>query len=454
MVENVKHVHFVGIGGINMSALAKWFLHEGVKVTGSDMAKSNLTQQVETAGAQVTQGHSESNMTDSIDLVVYSPAVPETNPERAWAVANNVRCLSNFELLGEISKDFSTIVVTGTNGKSTTTAMLGLILEAAGYDPTVLVGTLVPGFKDGNLRIGKGRFFVVEGCEYKANMLHMDPEMVVLTNIEEDHLDFYRDLDHIKETFQQFIDKLQGKGLAIWNQDNENARSLNYPKGVSTGIETEAEYHGHDRTAGEGQQSMQVNRDEGSRVELGELTLQVPGTFNLSNALQATAAAMELGVPFETCRRALADFTGVWRRFERLGTWNGADVISDYGHHPTGVKETIEGAKEFFPGRRVVLCYQPHQHDRTRKLFDGFVETLPLADELIVVEIYDVAGRNEDHNISSSELVNAINQNGNNAQFAPDFETAKQQLTDLVQEKDVLIIMGAGDIDDLARDLV
>jgi UDP-N-acetylmuramate--alanine ligase len=316
------------------------------------------------------------------------------------------------------------------------------------------VGTLVPGFKDGNLRIGKGRFFVVEGCEYKANMLHMDPEMVVLTNIEEDHLDFYRDLDHIKETFQQFIDKLQGKGLAIWNHDNENARSLNYPKGVSTGIETEAEYHGHDRSAGEGQQTMHVNREEGGRVELGELTLQVPGTFNLSNALQATAAAMELGVPFETCRRALADFTGVWRRFERLGTWNGADVISDYGHHPTGIKETIEGAKEFFPGRRVVLCYQPHQHDRTRKLFDGFVDTLPLADELIVVEIYDVAGRNEDHNISSSELVNAINQNGNNAQFAPDFETAKQQLTDLVQEGDVLIIMGAGDIDNLARDLV
>ncbi|MDG1949196.1 MAG: UDP-N-acetylmuramate--L-alanine ligase, partial [bacterium] len=374
--------------------------------------------------------------------------------ERAWAVANNVRCISNFELLGEISKDFSTIVVTGTNGKSTTTAMLGVILEAAGYDPTVLVGTLVPGFKQGNLRIGKGRFFVVEGCEYKANMLNLEPEMIVLTNIEEDHLDFYRDLDHIKETFQTFVDKLQGKGLTIWNNDDENARTLSYPKGVSTGIETEGEYHGHDRSASAGQQAMQVNRKEGTRVELGELALQVPGAFNLSNALQATAAAMEIGVPFETCARALAEFTGVWRRFERLGQWNGAELISDYGHHPTGIKETIEGAKEFFPGKRIVLCYQPHQHDRTRKLFDRFVETLPLADELIVTEIYDVAGRNEKHSISSRQLVTTINGNGKNAQFAPDFATAKQQLTDLVKDGDVLIIMGAGDIDQLARELV
>lgn len=432
-----------------MSALAKWFLHEGVKVSGSDVHQSEITQDLRRRGAKVFSGHAESQVAQDVDLLLYSPAVPESNPERQTARERGIRECSNFEFLGELSREFSTIVVSGTNGKSTTTAMLGLILEAAGYDPTVLVGSFVPSFKDGNFRIGKGRFFVVEGCEYRANMLHLEPEMIVLTNIEEDHLDFYRDIGHIQATFQEFVDKLKSKGLVVLNADDAVSMKLAADRSVNYGTDkTNTAYTVLHRTTQPGEQVVTTNH--------GELRLQIPGAFNAMNALAATAAAMELGVPFETCRRVLADFTGIWRRFERVGLFKGADVISDYGHHPTAVRQTIFATREFFPGRRIVLCFQPHQHDRTKKLFNEFVEVLPLADVTIVVEIYDVAGRNEDASVSSRDLVDAIKAQDStkDVRFARDLDAAQRELENLVKPDDVVLIMGAGDIDDLARRLV
>lgn len=448
MFEKYKHVHFVGIGGIGMSALAKWFLHEGVQVSGSDLVMTNLTKDLEQRRAQIFSGQSAENISDTVDLVIYSPAVPETNTERQRALELGIEQKTNFEMLGEISKDFSTIVVTGTNGKSTTTAMLGLILQEAGYDPTVLVGSLVPGFKDGNFRHGKSRFFVVEGCEYRANMTLLEPEMIVLTNIEEDHLDYYRDLNHIKETFQSFVDKLQGKGLIMLNGDDQVSVSLKTNRSVRyASKDSSATYHVLTRTVEGGKQMVKTNH--------GDLVLQVPGSFNVMNALAAMGAAMEIGVPFETCARALSTFTGIWRRFERLGTWQGADVISDYAHHPTAIRETITAAKEFFPERRLVLYFQPHHHNRTKELFEGFVETLSGADVLIVNEIYDVAGRNEDHDVSSRELVEKIQQLNPNktALYVAGFDEAKIEIESVIKEQDVLLIMGAGDIDTFARKL-
>lgn len=446
MFSQYKHVHFVGIGGIGMSALAKWFLHEGVKVSGSDVHLSSITHDLEARGATIFSGHSDANLAQSVDLLIYSPAVPSTNVERVAARERGVPEQTNFEILGELSKFFSTIVVSGTNGKSTTTAMLGLILEAAGYDPTVLVGSLVPEFKEGNFRDGRGKFFIVEGCEYRANMLQFHPEMIVLTNIQEDHLDYYRDLKHIQETFQTFVDK--AKGVVVLNADDAGSAVLKVNRPVTYGSNrTHATYASTSRKIENGIQQVTTN--------VGNFELQIPGEFNVYNALAATAAAMELGVAFETCRQVLKDFHGIWRRFERVGVWKGADVISDYGHHPSAIKQTIEAAREFFPGRRIVLCYQPHQHDRTKKLFDEFVATLPLADLLIVVEIYDVMGRNEEHDVSSKYLVEAINRSyRSNSTYAPDLSAAESQLRDLVKPNDVLLIMGAGDIDDLARALV
>ncbi|MBI5793871.1 UDP-N-acetylmuramate--L-alanine ligase [Candidatus Uhrbacteria bacterium] len=455
MFKQYKHVHFVGIGGIGMSALAKWFLHEGVSVTGSDVHASEITRDLHERGVKVYLGHAADHLARDVDLLIYTPAAPESNVERQAARERGIRELSNFEFLGRISREFSTIVVSGTNGKSTVTAMLGLILEAAGYDPTVLVGSLVPSFMDGNLRVGKGRFFVVEGCEYRANMLHLVPEMIVLTNIEEDHLDYYRDIDHIQATFQEFVGKLASKGLVVLNGDDAVSAKLSVNRSVKYGTNsTDTTYTLMCRSTQPGQQTVTTN--------YGELRLQIPGAFNAMNALAATAAAMELGVPFSTCRRVLSDFKGIWRRFERAGVYNGADVISDYGHHPTAVRQTIEATREFFPGRRVVMCYQPHQHDRTKKLFNEFVEVLALADQLILAEIYDVAGRNEEAGVSSRDLVEAINRSLGRARptgeanmtYASNLSDAESQLRKIVQPGDVILVMGAGDIDEVARKLV
>ncbi len=456
MFTGIKHAHFVGIGGIGMSALAKWMLHEGIQVTGSDVHTSDITNDLSQRGINVFSGHAVSNVAEGVDIVVRTPAVPEDNVELKEAAARGIRIVSNFELLGEVSSLYSTIVVTGTNGKSTTTAMLGLILEAAGYDPTVLVGSLVPGFKDGNFRKGTGRFFVIEGCEYKANMMHLQPEMIVLTNIEEDHLDYYRDLEHIQQTFQKFVDKLKGQGMVVYNVKDKGTQVLKFPQGIGYGADVETDYFSRDRKTQPGSQNAMVFRKEEKEVHLGDVDLNVPGAFNIENALAATAAAMELGVPFATCRQALAEFGGIWRRFERVGVWHGADVVSDYGHHPSGVSGTIEAAREFFPGRRMVLCYQPHQHDRTIKLFDDFVKTLSLADHIVLVEIYDVAGRNEDHEVSSRQLVEAIKKrdSAKDIRYAPDLHHAENELRDLVKPGDVILIMGAGDIDELARKII
>lgn len=448
-----------------MSALAKFLIAKEKQVSGSDVCDSEIVQDVILKGVKVSLGHSIGNLPETTDVLIYSSAVPPGNPERELAREKGIPEVSYSQFLGEVSKTFSTIVVTGTHGKSTTTAMIGLILEAAGYDPTVLVGSFVPMFPEKNLRIGKGRFFVVEGCEYQANMLNLHPEMIVLTNIEEDHLDYYRDLNHIRDTFQIFADKLIGKGMMILNANDAESMKLQVERPVTYRFtppakegpgevcDSSAGYTVFDRVTSKGEQSFSVCR--GDEI-LGRLKLIIPGVHNVMNAIAATSAAMELGVPFETCTRVLETFPGIWRRFERVGTWHEADVISDYGHHPTAVETTINAAREFFPGRRIVLCFQPHQHSRTKALFDGFVHALQLADETVVAEIYDVAGRNEEHEMSSRLIVEKIKQDHPDAHvmFSHNFDAIKSALEQVVRSGDVLIIMGAGDIDAVARDIV
>ena len=469
MLLEKNHFHFVGIGGIGMSALAKFLISKEKHVTGSDVYDSETIQDLNKKGIHVSIGHDSNHVLDSAEVVIYSSAVPSTNPERIAARERNIPEVSYAQFLGEVSKGFSTIVVTGTHGKSTTTALLGLMLEAAGYDPTVLVGSFVPTFPDKNLRLGKGRFFVVEGCEYQANMLNLHPEMIVLTNIEEDHLDYYRDINHIRDTFQIFADKLIGKGMMILNADDAESMKLKVERPITYSLapfETPSSfeegagggrcgYVALDRKTFAGEQSFAVSRFEDGSTIIGRLKLIIPGAHNVMNAIAATAAAMELGVPFETCARVLETFPGIWRRFERVGTWRNADVISDYGHHPTAVAKTIAAAREFFPDRRIVLCFQPHQHSRTKALFEGFVDALQLADETIVAEIYDVAGRNEEHEMSSRLIVEKIKKENLNAHvmFSANFDAVKSALEQIVRSNDVLIVMGAGDIDCIAREI-
>lgn len=455
MFEDIKKVHFIGIGGIGTSAIAKLFLTLGKKVSGSDVAESDITRDLEKYGAEIFLGHATEQVPKDADLMIYSAAIQELNPERRQAKKLGIHELSYPQFLGEISKQYKTIAVSGTNGKSTTTAMLGLILEAARIDPTIIVGSLVPGFEIGNLRVGKSEYFVVEACEYRANILNIDPAMIVLTNIEEDHLDFYRDLGHIRETFQIFVDKMKGRGLVVWNADDPETQKLTMDKSVTYGMQQPAVYAATGRRVEEGKQFVMISQGEDV---LGELALQVPGAFNVMNALAAISAAMEIGVSFEVCAKTLAEFKGIWRRFERVGKFGGAEVISDYGHHPTSIRNTVEAAREFFPGRRIVLCFQPHQHSRTKELFNEFVQSLQTADVVVVPEIYKVVGRTEkeEKEISSRDIVERVKEMDASKEifYAANFEEVEFKLREIIKKDDILIIQGAGDVDVLARKLV
>ncbi|MBU0531246.1 UDP-N-acetylmuramate--L-alanine ligase [Patescibacteria group bacterium] len=468
MLENISKIHLIGAGGIGVSAVGKWLIAKGKEVTATDLYDTEISRALDAAGAVVHIGPAPDMISEGIDLVVYSSAVPESDSERVKARKLGIKELSYAEFLGEMSREYSTIVVSGTNGKSTTTAILGLILEEAGLDPTVIVGSKVPSWEHGNLRVGSGECFVVEGCEYKANMLQLDPSMIVLTNIEEDHLDFYRDLNHIRETFQTFVDKLPEDGILVRNIDDPESMKLKTDKNDQTySIGHQANFVADNREVEPGKQSFDLTH--GSK-KLGTVEMQVPAKFNVSNALAATAAATKLGVDEKAIKSALKKFSGIWRRYERVGDFTvrsdnrkvvkEVPVISDYAHHPTAIEQTLNATREFFPNKRVLVCFQPHQHARTIELFDDFVPAFDQADELIISEIYDVAGRDaEAEEISSRKLVKAIKKHDAKIGFdrhviyAEDLEAAEKEVRDRVHKHDVVIVMGAGDIDEVARNV-
>lgn len=456
MWKDATHIHCIGAGGIGVSAVMKFLHFQGKTVTGSDVSCSEITDVLSKMGMRIYEGHKDQHVADTVDLVVFSSAISASNPEREAAQKRGIKQVSYFEFLGALSRMYSTIVVTGTHGKSTTTALLGLMLEAAGYDPTVVVGSQVASFEHGNLRRGNSPYLVLEGCEYQANMLHLEPEMIVLTNIEHDHPDFYRDLDHTKETFQTFINKRRGKGAVIWNHEDPASNTLSIEGGVSFSTTRGAHYWMENHVAQEGLQVFDVYTGQQEAVHLGSIQFALPGYYNVRNALAALTAAMELGVKFETCKQVLETFVGIWRRYERLGVYKGAELISDYGHHPTAVKNVLEATRDFFPDRRIVLCYQPHQHSRTQELFNDFVRVLPAADVIVLPEIYGVTGRTENESVSSRDLVEAIKKIVPDVEiyFVTDLARARACIDAVILPGDVLLIQGAGSIDQLARTLM
>ena len=471
--KKIKRAHAIGIGGIGVSALAKYLALHGAEVSGSDSFDSEIVREAAAAGVKIFLGHKPENISKDIDFVFYSDAVPEDNAERAAARELGIAEISYAKLLGELSKTKQTIAISGTNGKSTTTAMVGLILERAGYDPTVIVGSKVPGFKYGNLRIGSSDWLVVEADEYRAHLLDLFPAHAIITNIEEDHLDYYRDLGHIKETFREFAKKLDIEGNLVINNDDPASAEIEGKRTagagfdaqkVSFGIKSPADYVAKNISVSAGEQSFEVWRNFNGEENLGRIVLRVPGRFNLMNALGATALCLSLGISFETIQEVLSDFQGIWRRFERVGTlpgsWmdgNAPIIISDYAHHPTAVSGTISAAREFYPGKRIVAVFQPHQHNRTKKLFDGFVHSFAGADMLILPEIYDVPGReeSEDQDVSSKDLVAAVKEKGlvPDARYGGSLEETESLVRAVARAGDVILIMGAGTIDKVARQL-
>ncbi|HDQ22992.1 MAG TPA: UDP-N-acetylmuramate--L-alanine ligase [Candidatus Uhrbacteria bacterium] len=476
-ISKLKKIHIIGIGGIGISAVAKLLLSMDKVVTGSDLVDSDLIGVLRNFGAKIKIGpHKAENVDKNADLIIYSDAVPEDNPERVQGRKYKVESLSYFQFLGEYSKDKYTIAISGCHGKTTTTALVGLILENAGLDPTVIVGSKVQNW-DGNLRIGAGKYFVVEADEYKAHMLELNPQAIILNNIEFDHADYYRDLNHVVESFQEFVNKLPSDGYFIYNADDQIlGERIEKPACHILSYALENESADLIVKNIKIENSRQIFRPIYKSQELRDFNLQVPGRFNVANALAASLLALELGVKPDIIKDTLSQYKGVWRRFEIIGAIknltpakNNVLVVSDYAHHPTEVAKTILAAKEFYPNKRLLVVFQPHQIQRTKALFDEFVKTFAQspAEVVILSEIYDVAGREEKDvtkKISSNDLLDKIILTeskklvqgiiSSKYYYADSLAETKAKILTEVQSNDVVLILGAGDIDKVARELV
>lgn len=450
-IFKAKKIYCAGVGGIGLSALARILLHEGKEVYGSDREESLMIEELRKLGAHIITSEDASAFPSGVEVLIYSAALPENNSIRSEARQRNIPEMVYPEALGQlIDAGKLSIAISGTNGKTTTTALTARIFEEASFDPTVVVGSVVKEWKS-NARLGKKDTVIVEACEHKAHMLYLNPDVIVLTNIEEDHLDYYKDLEHITQTFQAYVQKLPKHGWLIKNNDDvvSRERIIKTPAQIKTyGIEKSADVMAKDIVSFAGSQSFEVWVKE---KYFGDVNLRIPGKINVYNALAALTAALALGVEREAVERALNTFHGTWRRFEILGAWKEATIISDYAHHPTSIQATIAAAREWYPKQRIIAVFQPHQKNRTKKLFEGFVEALTKADVVIMPEIFYVQGREENIQISSRDIVKKINKVP--AWYAENLEDTKKVLEKQVRKGDVILMMGAGDIYTLSEQL-
>jgi UDP-N-acetylmuramate--alanine ligase len=427
-----RRVHLMGIGGAGVSALARLFLARGDHVSGCDTRDSSTTRMLAAEGARIQLGHDPSHVRDQ-DLVVYSGAVRADSGELQAARASAARVLTRAEMLAELINGSESVAVAGTHGKTTVTFMVGHVLTAAGWDPSVLVG-------DGlSSRAGGSSWLVAEADESDGSLALHRPRHAILTSVEFDHPDHFRDLEQVDALFRGFLKVVPGVSVVC----ADYPRALAMPvagRRVTYGFAAEADY----RCEAVGERMFHVLR----RGEpLAELKLQVPGRHNRQNATGALAMAVELGVDPAIASEALASYPGAHRRMERLGTWRGASVYDDYGHHPTKVRETLAAAREL-GHRRLILVFQPHRYSRFQALRDEFAESLEAADAVIVTEIYG-AGEQNPSGLSGVELAMRVPR----ARFAPDLGSARELLEELVGEGDLVLVMGAGDVWKLGDEL-
>lgn len=411
-----------------MSALAQYYLAKGHKVYGSDLAASEITDFLKSKGVKVNIGQRAKNIESDIDLVVYSPAVKPDNLEFKRAKKLKIKLQSYPEALGELTKEYFTIAVSGAHGKSTTTAMIALVLIKAGLDPTVIVGTKVKEFGSTNFRAGQSKILVIEACEYDSSFLNYQSKIIVVTNVDKEHLDYFKTFANIKKAFKNFIMRLPADGFLVFNNDDKFIPRFLQPNFKIA--------------------SYSLEQPEAKKIKK---LLKVPGLHNVSNALAVLQVARILEVPDEIIFDGLSEFTGTWRRFEiKNGSVNGKKiiVISDYGHHPNEVLATLKAAREKYPKKFILCVFQPHQHQRTFYLFADFIKVFRSApiDEIIITDIYDVAGREEEgisKKINSKKLVKKINKQ---KVFYLPFDKLEEKIKENIKSGDVLIIMGAGSI--------
>ena len=434
-------IHFVGIGGIGMSGLAKILVVRGDAVTGCDLHPCSFP------GAIV--GHDESHL-DGVELVVRTAAVKDDHPEIVEARAGNIPVVKYAEMLGRLSAEKQTIAIAGCHGKTTTTSMIAWILSRAGFGPSFVCGGVIPQLGS-NAAPGPGKHLVVEACEYDRSFLNLSPSCAVITNIEEDHLDYYKDITEIAAAFREFAGKSAGPVIA--SADNPQTAALLADlkgKGESFSISKDADWRARNIEVKDGRWSFEVLK---YGRPYGQYALGVAGEHNVSNALAAIAAATWAGVGQEIIQLALSEFTGAERRFQLMGEKKGAIVIDDYGHHPTEIQATLRAARERYPDRKIWCVFQPHQISRTRIFMKDFARSFGDAHVVLLPEIYEARDsvNGNGKRVSSADLAKAIAENGKAALFLPTFDEVLGFLNEKVTPDVLLVTMGAGNVNEIAR---
>jgi len=447
-----EQVHFVGIGGAGMSALASILLDLNYQVSGSDLKTSKITARLKKKGATIFKDHHENNIKGA-DLVVISSAISPDNPEVKGAIKKNIKLIRRAEMLAKIVEDKKLIAVSGTHGKTTTTSMISLLLEKGGFDPLVLIGGEVNDI-GGNAKMGWGKYAVAEVDESDGSFLKLNPFLAVVTNVEDDHLDYYGSLENIFKNFNNFMDKVPDDGLVVLSKDCSEARNLinNCRKRYITyGISTEADLVAQEIKLGLLSSTSQIywqNR------KMGELQLNVAGYHNISNALASIIVAKEVGMSFEEIAVALRTFHGVERRMEVIANLGDEIlIIDDYAHHPTEIKVTLKAIRESWKDRRIIVIFQPHRFTRTKLLAPKFGEAFSDADRIIINDIYS-AGEAPIPGISGKTIFEEIKKINDEVKYIPSKKETVDYLGKIIQAKDIIVTMGAGDVWTIGQELV
>lgn len=452
--DKIHKVHFIGIGGISMSGLAEILLSKGFRVSGSDTTKSELTVHLEAAGAEISYVQQASNITDDIDLTIYTAAIKDTDPELMASRNRNIPTIPRAELVGLIMKSYKhAIGVSGTHGKTSTTSMISHILLADDADPTIMVGGILNSI-GGNLRIGHSHTMITEACEYTNSFLSFFPTTAVILNVCEDHMDFFKDIDDIRKSFKKFAELVPSDGTVVIGSDIDNISYFTDDLKCKV-ITFGSKESGADVTA------ENISYDELARASfdlinngnvLTHIDLQVTGHHNILNALAAAATALSMGISVASVKKGLESFAGTVRRFEKKGELNGITIIDDYAHHPDEIRATLSTAQHY-PHNDMWCVFQPHTYTRTKAFFHDFAEALSLADKVVFADIYAAREKNT-IGISSKDLCDEMKKMGKEAYYFPSFEEIEKFLLKNCKKGDLLITMGAGNVVNIGEDLL
>ncbi len=451
MYGKIRRIHFVGIGGIGMSGIAEVLLNLGYEVSGSDLRPSETTRRLAKLGGRIAFGHAAGNLGDA-DVVVTSTAVRPDNVEVAEAHRRHIPVIPRAEMLAELMRMKYGVAVAGTHGKTTTTSMVATILTRGGLDPTAVIGGRLDAFGS-NAKLGQGKFLVAEADESDGSFLHLSPTIAVVTNIDADHLDFYEDLEQIKTTFVDFINKVPFYGRAVLCLDDPNIQEIMprvKKRYLTYGLAPQADLYATDIRHQANATRFAVHDRDG---RLGEISLGMPGRHNVLNALAAIGVGLELGLDFKRITRAFDGFGGVQRRFQILSTAGDIMVVDDYGHHPAEIRATLAAARQGWPKRRIVAVFQPHRFSRTRALFEEFATAFYDADRLLVTDIYP-AGEEPIEGVTAQRLAERVREHGHrDVGWLPGLEEVTEELTVSLTAGDLVVTLGAGNVGQVAHAL-